>query len=54
VFGVAELLNKSDGNAFDAADEKRFSELMKAMQVLLESWWRMAAEGAAGGQSSKN
>ena len=41
VFGVAELLNKADGEAFDSEDEARFHELMKSMQVLLESWWRM-------------
>jgi hypothetical protein len=46
VFGVAELLNKAQGEKFDAEDEKRFCELMKSMQVLLESWWRMAAAGA--------
>jgi putative ABC transport system ATP-binding protein len=50
VFGVAELLNKDDGEAFDADDEKRFGELMKSMQVLLESWWRMAASGGTGEQ----
>ena len=48
VFGVAQLLNKADGEPFDADDEKRFSELMKSMQVLLQSWWRMAAESSAG------
>jgi len=47
VFGVAELLNKADGDAFDVEDEKRFSELMKSMQVLLQSWWRMASESSA-------
>jgi putative ABC transport system ATP-binding protein len=47
VFGVAELLNKADGEAFDAEDEKRVVELMKSMQVLLESWWRMAAKETA-------
>ena len=46
VFGVAELLNKADGDAFDVEDEKRFSELMKSMQVLLQSWWRMALESS--------
>ena len=51
VFGVAELLNKADGEAFGAEDEKRFGELMKSMQVLLESWWRMAAKGTSGEQA---
>jgi adenylate cyclase len=48
VFGVAELLNKTDGEVFDAEDEKRFAELMKSMQVLLQSWWRMAGETGTG------
>lgn len=48
VFGVAQLLNKTDGDAFDLEDETRFSELMKSMQVLLQSWWRMAAESSGG------
>jgi putative ABC transport system ATP-binding protein len=47
VFGVAELLNKANGQAFDSEDERRFLELTNSMQVLLESWWRMAAEGTA-------
>lgn len=50
VFGVAQLLNKADGETFGAEDEKRFSALMKSMQVLLESWWRMAANAASGEQ----
>jgi putative methionine-R-sulfoxide reductase with GAF domain len=45
VFGVAELVNKTHGEDFDAEDETRFRELMKSMQVLLESWWRMNAAG---------
>jgi adenylate cyclase len=45
VFGVAELLNKGQDEDFDAEDEKRFRELTESMQVLLESWWRMAAAG---------
>ena len=46
VFGVAELLNRADGEAFDTQDEKHFSALMKSMQVLLQSWWRMAARSS--------
>lgn len=48
VFGAAQLLNKTEGGAFDANDQKRFSDLMKSMQVLLQSWWRMAAESSTG------
>jgi putative ABC transport system ATP-binding protein len=44
VFGVAELLNKADGAVFEAEDEKRFAELMRSMQVLLQSWWHMVGE----------
>jgi len=51
VFGVAELLNKAHGEAFDAEDEQRFRELMESMQVLLESWWCMAAAGGEGRSS---
>jgi putative ABC transport system ATP-binding protein len=43
VFGVAEILNKRGGGAFDAHDERRFQEFMGSMGVILESWWRMAA-----------
>jgi putative ABC transport system ATP-binding protein len=47
VFGVAQLLNKADGASFDVNDEARFTDLMKSMQVLLESWWRMALNDVA-------
>jgi putative ABC transport system ATP-binding protein len=47
VFGVAELVNKVDGEAFTVAHEQRFCELMQSMQVLLESWWRMTATGSS-------
>jgi adenylate cyclase len=55
VFGVAELLNKAHDEEFDAEDEQRFRELMESMQVLLESWWCMAAAGTdsgSGGETS--
>ncbi len=42
VFGVAQMLNKNTGAAFDADDEQRFQEFMAAVGVILESWWRMA------------
>ena len=41
VFAVAQLLNKVDGSAFDAADERRFIEFAASIGVVLESWWRM-------------
>ncbi len=50
VFGVAELLHEFGREPFDEKYEERFRDLMKSMQVLLESWWRMAAKGAAGAQ----
>ncbi len=40
-FGVAQLLNRRDGQPFDEHDERRFSELMQSMSVILESWWTM-------------
>ena len=45
VFAVAQLLNKQDAPAFDAADERRFQEFAAAIGVLLESWWRMSRRG---------
>jgi putative ABC transport system ATP-binding protein len=41
-FAVAELLNKTDGVPFDAADERRFREFAASLGVILESWWRMS------------
>ena len=38
VFGVAELLNKLGGAAFDTEDERRFEQLTASMSVLLDSW----------------
>ena len=38
VFGVAELLNKRDAEAFPNADLARFQELTSSMSVLLDSW----------------
>jgi putative ABC transport system ATP-binding protein len=48
VFGVAQLLRGADSEAFETHDENEFRDLMESMQVLLESWWRMAAKGSAG------
>jgi len=42
VFAVAQLLNREDGEAFDADDEKRFQQLAGSVGVILEGWWRMA------------
>ena len=42
-FGVAQILNKEGGHAFDATDERRFSEFMESMGVILESWWQMSS-----------
>ncbi len=41
VFAVAQLLNRRDGQPFDAADEQRFSEFVGSIGVLLEAWWTM-------------
>ena len=43
VFAVAQLLNKGgDGRPFPPEDEKRFSEFMSPIGIILESWWRMS------------
>jgi len=47
VFAVAELLNKKSAPAFNASDEQRFQQLVEALGVILESWWRMSRERAA-------
>ncbi len=41
VFAVSELLNRRDGGAFDAQDERRFTEFLKPIGVMLETWWEM-------------
>ncbi len=47
VFAVAQLLNKGgDGRPFPREDEKRFSEFMSPIGVILESWWRMSHKSA--------
>jgi putative ABC transport system ATP-binding protein len=43
VFAVMQLLNKSGGVPFDAADEKRFAEFSSRLGVILETWTTMAA-----------
>jgi adenylate cyclase len=42
VFGVAQVLNRRDGQPFDAQDEARFRDFMRSLGVILESWWRMS------------
>ena len=41
VFAVSQLLNRRDGKPFDAADERRFTEFLQPIAVMLETWWRM-------------
>ncbi len=47
VFGVAELLNKLSGGAFDEGDRRRFEALTASMSAILRSWSRLRA--ASGG-----
>jgi adenylate cyclase len=42
VFAVAELLNHSDGRAFDPDDEARFRKFIDSIGVILEAWWQMS------------
>lgn len=37
VFAVAQLLNRKDGQPFDANDERRFAEFMESIGVILET-----------------
>ena len=37
VFAVSQLLNRRDGQPFDAADEKRYADFAASLGVLLES-----------------
>jgi adenylate cyclase len=41
VFAVSQLLNRGDGKPFDAEDERRFTEFLQPIGVMLETWWRM-------------
>lgn len=43
VFAVSQLLNRRDGRPFDAEDERRFTEFLGPIAVMLETWWRMAS-----------
>ena len=45
IFGVAELINKIDGDGFDEGDERRFTEFMEPMSLILEAWWQMSQRG---------
>ena len=42
VFAVAQVLNRRDGEPFDARDETRLREFAASLGVVLESWSRMA------------
>ena len=41
VIAVAQLLNRTDGKPFDAQDETRFSDFMRSIGVILESWAKL-------------
>jgi putative ABC transport system ATP-binding protein len=41
VFAVSQLLNRGDGKPFNADDERRFTEFLQPIGVMLETWWRM-------------
>ena len=41
VFAVAQLLNRRDGQPFDAEDEARFARYVGSLGVLLETWSRL-------------
>ena len=55
VIAVAQLLNRKDGQPFDAADEARLAEFSASLGVVLQSWWRMSQSrrGTPSGQSAR-
>ena len=59
VFAVAQLLNRIDGQPFDAADEERFAEFAQSIGIILESSWeisrsRLAMAAAADSSDSRD
>ena len=48
VFGVAEILNKLEGEAFDDDDLRRFEELVASMSLILASWNQLHNTNRAG------
>jgi len=55
VIAVAQLLNRKDGQPFDAADEARLAEFSASLGVVLQSWWRMSQSrrGTPSGQGAR-
>ena len=47
MFGVAQILNRLDGNPFDASDEAQFTEFMASIAVILETWWNMSSRNGS-------
>ena len=45
VFAVAQLLNRKDGQPFDAADEERFASFIQAIGVIFETQLELAGLG---------
>ena len=41
VFAVAQLLNKLDGGAFTAEDERKVTDFANALGLIVESWTRL-------------
>ncbi len=41
IFGVAQILNRNDGEPFDLNDEQRFHDFLQSVGVLLETWRNM-------------
>ena len=50
VFAVAQLLNRKDGQPFNADDEERFGSFIASLGVILETLQGLSA--AAGGQAA--
>ena len=42
VLGVAQILNRRGSQGFDVMDERRFTDFIAPMGIILESWWKMS------------
>jgi putative methionine-R-sulfoxide reductase with GAF domain len=49
VFAVAQLLNRMDGQPFDEGDERRFSEFMQSIGLILETLQGLRGRGVQPG-----
>ena len=53
VFAVAQLLNRKDGQPFDQGDERRFTDFIQSIGVILETLEGLPANRATSGSQAK-